>query len=109
LQANARNFDKVSGGSVGRGTGPAPEIRRSGESLVNVNTTRKWPCGYYPQWWVDRGVKIIPGTYESESIQVNGSASGRDNIGADLHQRDGVTGLGGADRDSQEGYARERS
>ena len=44
-----------------------------------------------------------------QSSQVNRSASGRDNIGADLLQRDGVTGLGGADRDSPEGHDRERS
>ena len=34
---------------------------------------------------------------ESQSGQVYGSASGRDDIGPDLLQRHGVTGLGGPD------------
>ena len=34
---------------------------------------------------------------ENQSSQVNGSASGRDDIGPDLLQRYGVTGLGGPD------------
>ena len=39
---------------------------------------------------------------------LNGCASGRDDIATDLLQRDGVAGLGGANRDSPEGYDRER-
>jgi len=42
-------------------------------------------------------VITTPAMYESESGQVNGSASGRDDIGPDLLQRYGVTGLGGPD------------
>ena len=52
---------------------------------------------YYPPCWYDPGVITTPAMYESESGQVNGSASGRDDIGPDLLQRYGVTGLGGPD------------
>ena len=77
---------------------PAPETRRSGESTVQRlhSPSPVGPVHYLPKAaWIRRRHTNCPGE-ESQSGQVNGSASVRHNVGPDLLQRYAVS-LGGLD------------
>src|SRR5205814_4053705 len=97
--------DKVSAASVGREEAPASETRRSGESTVPVYLTRARPRAR-PRHYIRRissdprcGTKVA---HESQSGQVNGSASIRHNVGPHLLQPYGVS-FGGPDGEERRG------
>ena len=77
---------------------PAPETSRSGESTVDGLSSQDplAPSVLSRKLGIDPRLMTVPDSSESQSGQVNGSASGRHNVGPDLLQRYGVS-LGGLD------------
>src|SRR5256885_15872348 len=97
--------DHVAAATAGKRLATAPETRRSFEvaPVGSDHCSSRWPganakASPEPEPWCYPGRECEGAEAdENSSSQLNGSASGRDDIGPDLVQRHGVTGLGGPD------------